>query len=88
LRHCISFLENIVKICQPYNEWLEKPRVLVLVDEFLDYAIIRMIRQLPAMDIIKDDNVKIMNLQIPTHQALMKVSRFENKDIIFLDCFF
>jgi hypothetical protein len=60
-------LENIFKVCQPYDEGLEKPRVLVLVDEFLDYAIIRMIRKLPAMNIIKDDNVKIMNLEIPTH---------------------
>jgi hypothetical protein len=71
-------LENIVKVCQPYDEGLEKLRALVLVDKFLDYAIIRMIRKLPAMNIIKDDNVKIMDLQIPTHQALVKISRFEN----------
>jgi hypothetical protein len=71
-------LENIVEVCQPYDEGLEKLRALVLVDKFLDYAIIRMIRKLPAMNIIKDDNVKIMNLEIPTHQALVKVSRFEN----------
>jgi hypothetical protein len=71
-------LENIVEVCQPYDEGLEKLRALVLVDKFLDYAIIRMIRKLPAMNIIKDDNVKIMNLEIPKHQALVKVSRFEN----------